>query len=498
MAELERPTRAELFEVFKNAKLVRIVERLFSTVAAQPTEAELLAIFTALLAEHVDDPDDAHQASAIGFTPGDGLLSNTVQDAVFEVKDYADALIEAQDAMVFKGLIDCSASPNYPAADRGHTYRVSVAGKIGGASGVVVEAGDFAVCLDDGTPAGNQATVGTHWGVFQANIDGAVTGPTSATSGNFATFSGASGKVIQDSGVAPADKQDTLVSGTNIKTINGSSILGAGNLVVGGGGGSGDVVGPASATDGNIALFDGTTGKLLKDGSFTASRILGRATAGAGAIEELTLSQLLDFVGSAANGDILIRSGGAWTRLAVGADGEVLTVASGLPSWAASVPTVASAFLTATQTNSTTTPAVLTGHTFTVPPGKMLQLSGQLIFQAAATTTGAALGVRVAQGGGADAHAIGSVAMTVNVQGSPATANLYDGDNFDVAAGANTLREVVGTGSSAATNIGSNFQMCVKNLSTNADTTVTIEFRSEVAASDVTAQIGTCCMGVLA
>ena len=31
-----------------------------------------------------------------------------------------------------------------------------------------------------------------------------------------------------------------------------------------GGGGSGDVVGPASATDNAIARFDGTTGKLLK------------------------------------------------------------------------------------------------------------------------------------------------------------------------------------------------------------------------------------------
>ena len=34
-------------------------------------------------------------------------------------------------------------------------------------------------------------------------------------------------------------KQDTLISGTNIKTINGNSILGSGNLVVDGGGGSG-------------------------------------------------------------------------------------------------------------------------------------------------------------------------------------------------------------------------------------------------------------------
>ena len=35
-------------------------------------------------------------------------------------------------------------------------------------------------------------------------------------------------------------KQDNLVSGTNIKTINGSSILGSGNLVVSGGGGISD------------------------------------------------------------------------------------------------------------------------------------------------------------------------------------------------------------------------------------------------------------------
>ena len=37
-----------------------------------------------------------------------------------------------------------------------------------------------------------------------------------------------------------AGKQDNLVSGTNIKTINGSSILGSGNLVVSGGGGISD------------------------------------------------------------------------------------------------------------------------------------------------------------------------------------------------------------------------------------------------------------------
>lgn len=39
----------------------------------------------------------------------------------------------------------------------------------------------------------------------------------------------------------------------------------------GGGGGSGDVVGPASATADRIAVFDGGTGKLLKDGGLTVA-----------------------------------------------------------------------------------------------------------------------------------------------------------------------------------------------------------------------------------
>lgn len=37
------------------------------------------------------------------------------------------------------------------------------------------------------------------------------------------------------------EKQDTLVSGTNIKTINGSSVLGSGDLAISGGGNSGGV-----------------------------------------------------------------------------------------------------------------------------------------------------------------------------------------------------------------------------------------------------------------
>src|ERR1051325_864869 len=53
-------------------------------------------------------------------------------------------------AVVYKGVIDCSTNPNYPAADAGHLFIVSVAGKIGGASGVSVEVGDMIICKVDG------------------------------------------------------------------------------------------------------------------------------------------------------------------------------------------------------------------------------------------------------------------------------------------------------------------------------------------------------------
>jgi len=87
------------------------------------------------------------------------------------VKAYIDALLNANDALVFKGGIDCSANPNYPAANAGHVYKVTVAGKIGGASGVDVTAGDTLYCITDSSAAGTHAGVGANWVVVQANVD---------------------------------------------------------------------------------------------------------------------------------------------------------------------------------------------------------------------------------------------------------------------------------------------------------------------------------------
>jgi hypothetical protein len=66
------------------------------------------------------------------------------------------------------------------------------------------------------------------------------------------------------------------------------------------------------------------------------SRILGRKTAGAGDTEECTLSRVLDFIGSAAQGDILYRDAAGWPRLAARSSGQFLQTlgAAANPQWA--------------------------------------------------------------------------------------------------------------------------------------------------------------------
>jgi hypothetical protein len=103
----------------------------------------------------------------------DGTLSAnsaTRVPAQSAVKTYVDALLAGADALLFKGVIDCSTNPNYPAADAGHIYIVSVAGLIGGGSGEIVEAGDMLLCRVDGSPAGTEAAVGANWNVIQTNL----------------------------------------------------------------------------------------------------------------------------------------------------------------------------------------------------------------------------------------------------------------------------------------------------------------------------------------
>lgn len=172
--------------------------------------------------------------------------SNTKIPSQKAVKTYTDNILGSANALVYKGTIDCSANPNYPAGDAGFLYVVSVAGKIGGASGIEVEVGDMAICNTDGTVTGDQATVGTFWNIIQKNIVGAVTGPASSVVDNVALFDGTTGKIIKDAGAKLSDY------------IAKSIIDAKGDLIVGSADNTPAIL-TSSATDGDILTVDTTT-----------------------------------------------------------------------------------------------------------------------------------------------------------------------------------------------------------------------------------------------
>ena len=177
-------------------------------------------------------------ATALGYTPENQAnkststslgTSDTLYPTQNAVKVYADNLLGDANALVYKGTIDCSTNPDYPAGDAGWMYIASVAGKIGGASGTDVEVGDMIICNTDGTVSGNQATVGQYWNVIQKNIVGAVTGPASSVSNNVVFFDGTTGKIIKDSGLTLSGSNTGDETTATIKTKLGIATLSGSN-----------------------------------------------------------------------------------------------------------------------------------------------------------------------------------------------------------------------------------------------------------------------------
>lgn len=158
------------------------------------------------------DQDDIEVATDAGGTPiviGGATFAGTPNDNTLATeagaKAYADSVIAAADAMVYKGTIDGGDTGAYgdltPAADAGDTYKVAVGGKI---NGVAVEAGDMLICYVDGTDvatAENYAVIMENWNVIQRNIDGAVINSDASVSANSVPiFDGTTGKIIKSSG----------------------------------------------------------------------------------------------------------------------------------------------------------------------------------------------------------------------------------------------------------------------------------------------------------
>lgn len=123
----------------------------------------------------ISNLETADFAAGVVVTTISGASTNSQLPSALAVENRIASVIAAQDVEVLKGGIDCSTNPNYPAADAGWVYRVTVAGKIGGASGPDVQVWDRIECFVDASAAGNHATVGANWIISQANVDRATT-----------------------------------------------------------------------------------------------------------------------------------------------------------------------------------------------------------------------------------------------------------------------------------------------------------------------------------
>ena len=219
-----------------------------------------------------------NKQNALGFAPEDVAnkststslgSSNTLYPSQNAVKVYVDNLLGNENALVYKGTLDCSTNPNYPAASAGHLYIVSVAGKIGGASGIVVDVGDMIICNTDNTVTGTQAAVGQYWNIIEKNIVGAVTGPASSVDSNVAFFDGVTGKVIKDSGITLSgtntgdNATNSQYSGLDAAKVNKAGDTMSGDLNMG----TNELIGGTGITD--ILKLQGTTG----NGTLTSAAI---------------------------------------------------------------------------------------------------------------------------------------------------------------------------------------------------------------------------------
>lgn len=130
----------------------------------------------------VQTPTEDGHASTKGYVDQEAAAAEQA------AKQYADSILGANDAMVFKGTLGTGGTVTaLPATHQtGWTYRVITAGSYAGQN---CEVGDLVICIADGTSANN-----AHWTVAQTNVDGAVTHSAALTADNIVVGNG-SGQV---------------------------------------------------------------------------------------------------------------------------------------------------------------------------------------------------------------------------------------------------------------------------------------------------------------
>lgn len=130
-----------------------------------------------------------------------------VWNAIETAKAYADSILGANNAMLYKGALEAglSAPGTYtPAADIGNTYVVTFGSgnyidNVGYINGEPVEIGDLLICKESAqaSNSSNWQDVKKKWTYVQTNTTGVVSGPSASIVGQLAIFNSTTGKLIK-------------------------------------------------------------------------------------------------------------------------------------------------------------------------------------------------------------------------------------------------------------------------------------------------------------
>lgn len=157
------------------------------------------------LAQAISFVDGTDPTAGIALANGSTAATQTDEDNSTKVATtaYVDTRVNNAIAtaavMHFKGVVDSTHPLPSSGMKAGDTYVVAEAGTY---AGQVCEVGDMVIYVN--------STQG--WCVIQTNINGAVTGPTSAVDEHIPAFNGATGKIIKDSGLTYSDVTNVIDS----------------------------------------------------------------------------------------------------------------------------------------------------------------------------------------------------------------------------------------------------------------------------------------------
>lgn len=235
----------------------------------------------------------AGKGSALTFAEMDANLTNLNND---KVEANTNATFSGVTVTGLSGIVKASTGALGPAVSGTDIKTINSTSLLGSGDvsvGTVTSVAALTIGTT-GTDLSSSVATGTTTPTITLNVPTAsATNRGALTSTDWSTFNNKQATLVSGTNIKTVNStsllgsgdiavQPTLVSGTNIKTINGNTLLGSGDLVLSG---TGDLVGPASSVDSQVMLFNGSTGKLAKAATNTgllkaASGVLATATSG--------------------------------------------------------------------------------------------------------------------------------------------------------------------------------------------------------------------------